>query len=84
MSRILFTEGGGLVRGVPRDPPGTATAAGGTHPTGMHSRFTPPGRLLLRAVRILLECILVLKIFGDFLWFNLAKVMVRVPAHGKM
>ena len=22
------------------DPPGTATAAGGTHPTGMHSCFT--------------------------------------------
>ena len=29
---------GGLVQGVPGgDHPGTATAAGGTHPTGMHS-----------------------------------------------
>ena len=30
---------GGLLRGVTwwRLPPGTATAAGGTHPTGMHS-----------------------------------------------
>ena len=32
--------GGLLLRGVPgEDPPGTATAAGGTHPTGMHSCF---------------------------------------------
>ena len=30
--------GGGWSRGVPGgDSPGTATAAGGTHPTGMHS-----------------------------------------------
>ena len=30
--------GGACSRGVPGgDPPGTATAAGGTHPTGMHS-----------------------------------------------
>ena len=33
-----FCSGGGcLVRGGCGDPPGTATAAGGTHPTGMHS-----------------------------------------------
>ena len=31
-------QGGCLLGGVPGgDPPGTATAAGGTHPTGMHS-----------------------------------------------
>ena len=31
-------SGGFLLRVVPGgDPPGTATAAGGTHPTGMHS-----------------------------------------------
>ena len=38
----LVLVGGGLVLGgVPGgDPPGTATAAGGTHPTGMHSCFT--------------------------------------------
>ena len=29
--------GGGLVWGVPGGSPGTATAADGTHPTGMHS-----------------------------------------------
>ena len=30
--------GGSSPRGVPvGDPPGTATAAGGAHPTGMHS-----------------------------------------------
>ena len=28
---------GGLVWGVPDGDPPTATAAGGTHPTGMHS-----------------------------------------------
>ena len=30
---------GGLLPGGCGDPPGTATAAGGTHPTGMHSCF---------------------------------------------
>ena len=31
-------SGGSAAGGLPgRDPPGTATAAGGTHPTGMHS-----------------------------------------------
>ena len=41
---VCACSGGGLVLGgsapggVPGgDPPGTATAAGGTHPTGMHS-----------------------------------------------
>ena len=37
---ILFTGGGGgcmVPGGVPGPPPETATAAGGTHPTGMHS-----------------------------------------------
>ena len=33
---ILFTEGGGCLV---ETPPGTATAAGGTHPAGMHSCF---------------------------------------------
>ena len=43
LRRVPALEGGcllqgGLVRGVPGgDPPPTATAAGGTHPTGMHS-----------------------------------------------
>ena len=38
----LSTGGGGAwSRGVPGgDPPPTATAAGGTHPTGMHSCLT--------------------------------------------
>ena len=32
--------GGAWSRGVPGgDPPGTATAVGGNHPTGMHSCF---------------------------------------------
>ena len=36
----LLPGGAGLLLGVPGgDPPGTATAAGGTHPTGMHSCF---------------------------------------------
>ena len=36
----LLARGGAWSRGVPGgDPPGTATAAGGTHPTGMHSCF---------------------------------------------
>ena len=36
-----WSGGGGLLLGgVPGgDPPGTATAAGGTHPTGMHSCY---------------------------------------------
>ena len=42
--------GGGLVRGVP--------GLGGSAPEGCLVE-TPPGQLLLRAVRILLECILV-------------------------
>ena len=34
----LVPSGGSGTGGVPGgDPPGTATAAGGTHPTGMHS-----------------------------------------------
>ena len=50
LGRVLPPWGGGCLlsgggssrgvcsRGVPGgDPPGTATAAGGTHPTGMHS-----------------------------------------------
>ena len=32
--------GGGLLLGVCGDPPMMATAAGGTHPTGMHSCLT--------------------------------------------
>ena len=44
---ILFTVGGGawfrggagLGRCLVETPPGTATAAGGTRPTGMHSCF---------------------------------------------
>ena len=32
-------SGGGLLRGVPGGDPPMATAAGGTHPTGMHSCF---------------------------------------------
>ena len=41
VSVILFTGGGAWSRGVPGgDPPPTmATAAGGMHPTGMHSCF---------------------------------------------
>ena len=36
----LLRGEGGLLTGRPGgDPPGTATAAGGTHPTGMHSCF---------------------------------------------
>ena len=45
-SVILLMGGGVCSGGVPApggvpggDPPGTATAAGGTHPTGMHSCF---------------------------------------------
>ena len=40
---MVCSGGGGLFRGVCSwrvpggDPPGTTTAAGGTHPTGMHS-----------------------------------------------
>ena len=51
VSVILFTGGSGLggicsqgaacSRGVPGEDPPTATAAGGTHPTGMHSCFVP-------------------------------------------
>ena len=38
-SRGVLPWGGGalLLGGPDGDPPGTATAAGGTHPTGMHS-----------------------------------------------
>ena len=37
-SVILLTGGMSALGGVPGgDPPGTATAVGGTHPTGMHS-----------------------------------------------
>ena len=32
-------RGGACCRGVPGGDPPTATAAGGTHPTGMHSCF---------------------------------------------
>ena len=39
LSVILFTGGGCLLPGgcLVETPPGTATAAGGTHPAGMHS-----------------------------------------------
>ena len=38
--RGVPARGGACSRGVPgRDPPRTVTAAGGTHPTGMHSCF---------------------------------------------
>ena len=65
MSRILFTGGGGsgprgclllggdLVPGVPG--PGGCLLRGG----GVPAWWRPAGRLLLRVVRILLECILV-------------------------
>ena len=40
LSVILSIWGGLVPGGVPGgDPPWTATAAGGTHPTGMHSCF---------------------------------------------
>ena len=35
----MHGPGGCMVRGVPGGPPMTATAAGGTHPTGMHSCY---------------------------------------------
>ena len=44
---ILFTGGVPGLRGVPGgDPPRTATAAGGTHPTGMHSCLQKQSRKL--------------------------------------
>ena len=36
---VCFLLGGVCSQGVPGGAPGTATAAGGTHPTGMHSCF---------------------------------------------
>ena len=50
---------------------GCACSQGGVWSGGVPGGDPPPGRLLLRAVRILLECILVLKCFEDislFLW----------------
>ena len=78
LSVILSTRGRGCLADTPSGqtpPPSradtprqTATAADGTHPTGMHSCYetlpgqTPPvRRLLQRTVRILLECIPVMK-----------------------
>ena len=53
LTGVCFLLGGGVL------PPGGVSAPGGGLAGG-----GPPGRLLLRAVRILLECILVLFMFS--------------------
>ena len=58
MSRILFT-GGVLPPGGCLLPGGGCFLPGGMLPPGGVPGGDPPGRLLLRAVRILLECNLV-------------------------
>ena len=46
--RGVCSQGGVCSRGVSGgDPPGTATAAGGMHPTGMHSCLASSGKLWL-------------------------------------
>ena len=69
---ILFTGGGAWSGGVPG-------------PRGVHGPggawWRPPRRLLLRAVRILLECILVYEIFSDRLQ-NLIEFGQRIQGRG--
>ena len=54
--------------------------SGGLLPRGVPGGYTPPGRLLLRAVRILLKCILVdwmSSLFCGF-WSNLIEFPLRL------
>ena len=59
----LYTGEGGCVRGGVPGPRGVPAPGGGSGPRGSGpgwgAWWRPPGRLLLRVVRILLECILV-------------------------
>ena len=56
----VWSRGVSSPRGVPReDTPGTATAAGGMHPTGMHSCFDlVSNRLNLHSQTLYKRCIL--------------------------
>ena len=77
-SVILFTGGGvpgpgggSSPRGVP-DPGGVCSWGWGLVPGGAWWRPLPPGQLLLRAVRILLGCILVIYVVAGLAFKSLA------------
>ena len=50
----ICSRGGSAPGGVPGGPPGTSTAAGGTHPTGMHSCLECGFTVLLVSIESLL------------------------------